>query len=349
MTFSSDGAPAPALPTTRYSLLARHGWLLLILGIVIAGTAIRARDIVDRPLWEDESYTWKDAQLPYWRLVWWRYEPNQGPLSYLAVRHAVQLFGTDAPWALRMPSLVCGILCIPAAFWLGRIVHGRSLGAIAAAMVAFDPNMVDQSQQARMYTMLALTWMLALGWAIRVMRQPPGERRPWLILGGLLALSFHVNFGAVALWSGLVFAATMMVIARYHDADFRRRMARGMTAALGLASLLSFRGIYRFIRFVLKDHQQGTENGGDRFRALWDGFEQLVGAGTVVPLAVLLAVVGLALLARHCRTSALVLGATGLLAVLMVYRGQSVHDVFAVRYFTTIQPALWIGLPRCRC
>jgi hypothetical protein len=113
---------------------------------------------------------------------------------------------------------------------------------------------------------------------------------------------------------------------------------------LGLASLLSFRGIYRFIRFVLTGHQQGTENGGDRLRALFDGFEQLVGAGTVVPLAVLLAVVGLALLARHCRTSALVLGATGLLAVLMVYRGQSVHDVFAVRYFTTIQPALWIGL-----
>lgn len=324
----------------------RRIWLLLLAGLVILGGAIRAGAIVDRPLWEDESYTWKDSQLPYHRLVWWKYAPHQGPLGYLAVKHSVQLFGTDAPWALRMPSLLCGMLCIPAAFWLGRIIHGPVLGLMAAALVAVDPNMVDQSQQARMYTMFALAWLLACGHAICLLRAPPERHRPWIALGLLLSLLIYVNFAALAFWAGLLLAAGLLCVAR-QAADrvaYRRQLVRGLTTAYTVAALVSIRGLYRFVRFVVDDHAPGTTDAGQRLRAFWDGLEQLVGAGTFLPIAALLAIGGLLLLARHCRISAIVVAATGFVGAVMVYRGQSVHDVFAVRYFTVLQPALWIGL-----
>ncbi len=170
------------------TLVKRQKFVLAAVVLVtIAGAVIRARDVVERPVWEDEAYTWKDSQIPFWRLVWWKHDPAHGPASHILVRLSMTVFGTDAAWAMRLPSLVCGILCIPAAFWLGRVIRGDGLGLAAAALVAVDPNMVDQSQQARMYTMLALVTMLALAQAVKLLRDPAAARRPWIILGVLLA------------------------------------------------------------------------------------------------------------------------------------------------------------------
>jgi hypothetical protein len=245
-----------------------------------------------------------------------------------------------------MPSLLCGILCIPAAFYLGRIVYSRGLGLAAAALVAVDPNMVDQSQQARMYTMLALVWMLAAAMGIGLLRSPPAERKPWILWGLVLSAALWVNFGAVALWSGLVVAALALIAIHRGDEgrDYSNRVARGMTTAFLTAGLVSVRGVYRFIRFIVDDHAPGTTGASDRFRTFWDGLNQLTSAGVLLPLAVLLAIVGLFLIWRRCQVAGIVLAATGAMAALMVYRGQTVHDVFAVRYFTALQPTLWMGL-----
>src|SRR4051812_30853397 len=108
----SAGVDASFLP--QASRLKPH-ILLLLAAITIFGASLRAWHFADRPLWEDEAYTWKDCQVPYHRLLVGKHDPMHGPLSFMAVRHSMQLFGTRDPWALRLPSLIGGILCIPAA------------------------------------------------------------------------------------------------------------------------------------------------------------------------------------------------------------------------------------------
>ena len=94
--------------------------LVAVVIVTLAGAAIRLHGFLQRPIWEDEAYTWKDSQIPFWRLAWWKHDPAHGPASHILVRLSMELFGTDDVWALRLPSLVCGILCVPAAFCLGR-------------------------------------------------------------------------------------------------------------------------------------------------------------------------------------------------------------------------------------
>ena len=74
-------------------------------------------------------------------------------LSFIVSKAVMDLFQTKDPWALRLPSFLCGVMCIPAAFMLGREIWSVGLGLLLAVLAAVAPNMVDLSQQqARMYT-----------------------------------------------------------------------------------------------------------------------------------------------------------------------------------------------------
>ena len=321
--------------------------LAILLAVLVAGTAVRCWGLADRPLWEDEAYTWKDSLVPYHRLLLWKHDPRQGPLSHLLVRHSMMLLGTDDAWAMRLPSLVCGILCIPAAWWLGRTIHSDAVGLLAALLVALDPNMVDQSQQARMYTMLALVWMVVLERAIRLLRDPPASRRPWIVFGVLLSVPLALHFGALVLWLGVASGAAGLVL--YHRARGESEVhspaiVRGLAITYLTATILSARGLWKFYRFATDGHADPNVATGQRFWAIVDGTEQLTAAGRLAPVVLLLAAVGLILVARRCRASAVVLAATGAAGLAMVYHGQTMHQVMATRYFTVVQPTLWIGL-----
>ena len=322
--------------------------LALLALIVIGGVALRAWNVLERPLWEDEAYTWKDSRVPLWWLVWWKHDPAHGPASHLLVRGSMELFGTDDVWAMRLPAFLCGILCIGVAFRLGRTIHGDALGLATAALVAVDPNMVDQSQQARMYTMLALASMLVLDQAIRVLRVAPEQRRPWIVLGLLLAAQFWINFGAIAPWAALAVTAAATALTAYRaggpGVERARRIARGTAIAYGWALLLSARGLWRMIVFIRSDRGITTTSAAETLRAIWRGFEQVTGSGSAAVVVLAAAIVGLCVLGRRARIAALVLAATALVTLVMIYAGRSVHHMIALRYFTVMQPAIWIAL-----
>ena len=99
---------------------------------------------------------------------------------------------------IRLPSLLAGIFCIPLLYALGRLIHSRGLGLMAATLLAVDPNMVDQSQQARMYTLLMMGFLLCLFFAIRLLRGASYGNA--ICLGLFMALSFFANQLALAFW-----------------------------------------------------------------------------------------------------------------------------------------------------
>ena len=91
----------------RYAQATRRqlAVLALVALVAAAGAILRACDVVDRPVWEDEAYTWKDSQVPLARLVWWKHDPVHGPASHLLVRLSMAVFGTDAPFFDGAPQI----------------------------------------------------------------------------------------------------------------------------------------------------------------------------------------------------------------------------------------------------
>lgn len=91
-----------------------HGSTIAVALLVLVGGLLRAWPVAEWPISHLEALTWHRSQtgaglaeFPAW---------DHPPLSYLLVCLSTALLGTQAEWALRLPSLLAGILCIPAAF-----------------------------------------------------------------------------------------------------------------------------------------------------------------------------------------------------------------------------------------
>ncbi len=139
---------------------------LVIIAAVVIGFGILLRCIpvlADRPLWYDEVRTWQTAYNPAWyEFFLATVHKDHPPLSYLFVRATMEIFGPGHFWAMRLPSLIFGVLCIPVAFTLGNRLISSRAGFVLACLVSVNHIMIVQSQQARMYTLFMQVFLLAL-------------------------------------------------------------------------------------------------------------------------------------------------------------------------------------------
>jgi 4-amino-4-deoxy-L-arabinose transferase-like glycosyltransferase len=172
---------------------------MLLSAIVIIGAVLRLHGLMAAPLHFDEGATLYFAGLP-WADLWGppaRLEPNP-PLFY-AIAHLVRAAGAP-PEAVRLPAVLFGVLCIPVAFVLARMLGGRVAGFAAAALVATSPEHVVMSQLGRTYTLLALAALVAISCLVRLLRDDTHPRRRAL-WGTRLAWGGYVLAVLVALYA----------------------------------------------------------------------------------------------------------------------------------------------------
>ncbi len=77
------------------------------------------------------------------------------PLYFYFMHSWINWFGTSE-WALRFPSALFGALTVVMIFSLGRELFNLFIGLVSSILLAFSPEQVYYSQQARMYPLLAL-------------------------------------------------------------------------------------------------------------------------------------------------------------------------------------------------
>lgn len=146
------------------------GWArVTVIVATILGAVLRLFRLGSQSLWMDEVSSLRNARAF-----------GQGGLDALARAdqvaplHSVTLWlstviSGDTEVALRMPSVIAGVVLIPVMYLLGcRLLQSRWTGAIAALLVAISPYAIWYSQEARMYALLLLCTALAayLAWPV---------------------------------------------------------------------------------------------------------------------------------------------------------------------------------------
>jgi mannosyltransferase len=147
------------------------------------------------------------------------------PLYYMLLGLWVRLFG-DTEAATHSLSLLFGLACVPAAFFAGRAVFGRTSGLIAALLAALDPFLTYYADETRMYELEALlSIVVAWSYVEGILR----GKRWWIAVFALstVMLAYSHNWG-LFLCVGL--AAATIAVAR----DCWRRLA---VASAGFAVL----------------------------------------------------------------------------------------------------------------
>jgi hypothetical protein len=185
--FASVGRAASSCRGTAGTALrlesrAHVGALLLI---VTSGLLVRL-DFLFQPMRYDESGTYVHyASEPFYIGLSAYTAPNNHLFHTLLVHVTTVLLG-DAPWAIRLPAFVAGVLLVPAAYLAGRLLYGRHAALLAAALVAASSRLVEYSTNARGYTLLTLAFVLLLALATVLARSD--EPADWLAFAVLAAL-----------------------------------------------------------------------------------------------------------------------------------------------------------------
>ncbi len=206
-----------------------------MLAATLAALALRVFHLGAQSLWVDEAFTWLGAdlggRLPLATLL----ENVHGPL-YTLILHAWGAVAGDSEWALRAPSMLFGVMVVPALAWLAARWLGRETAVPAAWLAAGSPFLVWYSQEARNYMLLVLCACLAGA----VLAGP--VRRPLLRLvgyflaagAGLLANFSFALLGPLHLRWWLVGAGESAGDPSVPRAANR---SRGLWRALGLVAL----------------------------------------------------------------------------------------------------------------
>lgn len=303
--------------------LARSGPPLFVF-VLVLGALLRAAPIVERPISLDEARTWVTAEEPLSAFLTWSHHRDHPPLSFLFVRASTRAAGTDAEWALRLPAMIAGILCIPAAAWLGGVVS-PAVALALASLVAVDPLLVEQAQTARMYPLLSLLLLLAAALTARVAR-PESGGAGWVVLGLVLAAGLWTHALGAVLWLAVLAAVPVACGAR-----------RQLAGALAIGAILALPGLLAFAPSAGRAVPGHASLVAASLAGSWD----LGGAGALVLAAGL---GGLLVLARRSPVVAAMLATVAAGTVVAVLVGGGGRPFGIERYLTPVRMAALVGL-----
>ncbi len=140
---------------------------LLVSLCILLALALRILRLDFQPLWWDEGYSVWFATHPLAQMAALTAQDIHPPLYYALLHGWIGLLGAG-PVALRLFSVLLGIVTIPVIYRTGLRLLSRRAALLAAFLLAISPLHVYYSQEVRMYGLVALlsTGVLATAWRV---------------------------------------------------------------------------------------------------------------------------------------------------------------------------------------
>jgi uncharacterized membrane protein len=210
-----------------------------LLLILLLALALRLIALGSRTLWYDEAFAVLFSEKGLDAMLYGTLTPVNGsaadvhPLLYYTTLDGwMRVFG-QSPTAVRLYSVLIGLLTIGVLYRLGSELFDERTGQIAAIITALAPFNVQYSQEARMYALLGLllvaaTWCLVRGWRT-------GQMRFWIGFGLLAGLGMYTQQLAAFY---LVVLGLLPFLARRRQAMIRLTVGAGLALVIYLPWLV---------------------------------------------------------------------------------------------------------------
>jgi len=156
--------------------------------LCLVALALRLHRLGDADIWWDEGWSIWLARMPLLQQAE-RTAYDTNPPLYYALLHFWRLVVGESEYAVRLLSVLGGVVAVAATHRLARECRQTTAGLIAAALVAVSPFMVHWSQQTRMYSWTTALGLLSTALALRLWRANRGG--PGYVMVTLALLHSH--------------------------------------------------------------------------------------------------------------------------------------------------------------
>ncbi|CAN5621895.1 hypothetical protein BH23CHL2_BH23CHL2_06040 [soil metagenome] len=210
------------------NLRALGAWLhyCLLVAIVAVGGYLRLTLLNQQSLWFDEADIVVRAQRSWSEILsTFTVQGENGPLYNVMLAVWIRVAGISET-AVRFPSAVAGVLALPAIYLLGRRLAGPQAGLISAGLLAFSPYHIWYSQEAKMYSIIALLAILSTLLLVEAISS--GNRRLWIAYVAVTTIMFYTHVASVLMFG----AQAVFVLAIYRRWKWQARAVVIAGAAL---------------------------------------------------------------------------------------------------------------------
>jgi len=180
------------------------GHIGLCAGTIFLAFGLRVYRLGYQSIWYDEALSAHYAGQPLRELLSLVATSDHPPLYFLLLHLWLRLSAFDDPaveFLVRFPSVLAGVLLVPAVYVLGRRLLRPAPAVLAAFLTAISPFHIWYAQETRMYTLAVLLTAVASYALLRALsatatpRSPPkGRVKPWLGYTLLIVLALYTHF-----------------------------------------------------------------------------------------------------------------------------------------------------------
>ena len=185
-------------------VIVRDYRLLPILALAIA---VRLYGITYSSIWFDEAYSVLISTTAA-SSIWFHSAQDVHPPLYYFLLHLWIMFFGDSVFSVRAMSALTGVLTVPLCTWLVAVIATKRAAILTGFLTALLPMAVRYSQEARMYTLLALCCIGATLALVYWVKQSGRHRYLWAY-ALLMTAGFYTHYFAgpclVAHWLYLLF------------------------------------------------------------------------------------------------------------------------------------------------
>lgn len=220
--------------------------------IVLTFIALLVRLLnIDKPygLWNDEILCYSIAAkgLPFGIIHELMKTDFHMPLYYYCLGVWRHFFG-DTDVALRLSSVIWGVLAVPAFYYMGKAFKSKYLGYFLAFIACFNPVMIYHSQELRFYSMVVLFSALSITFMLNLVEKPNIKNLIFLGLSNLVILYVYSLGGLFICIQWLVLLIHFLIYKKDYISNYLRYSA--------LFFLFSLPYIILFLLFQYESSQQ---------------------------------------------------------------------------------------------
>ena len=165
-------------------------------------------------LWYDEIKTVLDSVRPPLASILTVFPSNNDHKFYSLLAHfSVSAFG-EAPWSLRLPSLLFAIASIPLLYFFGRRATGRLEALLAAALLAVSYHHIWYAQSARGYTMLLFFTLATSALLVEAIRAPRAKTYALYAAAAALGCYTHLTMVYIVISHAMIAGANILLTQR---------------------------------------------------------------------------------------------------------------------------------------
>jgi len=191
--------------------------LLIVSTLTLIALVTRAYGIWEWPFTGDEYFTVTYAEERATGMI-------IGPAYYALVLVSQDIFGVTN-WAARLPSVIMGVLSVPAFYFMCRAIFDRRVAAIGCIFVILSEWHLYHSQLARFYSGIFLFGSISYHAYYVGLRNNSYKYLFIFFASAIVAILFHATAVLIIVSCGL-FSLLHLIGTGYYEASLSKRVAK---------------------------------------------------------------------------------------------------------------------------